>query len=382
MRVGIIASNYLSIRKDTKKGTEIFVYDLIHNLVKYKKNKDLAIIAFASGDSELPVPIESIAKLPSSADSDITRDGKHVIFELALLSKAFSKRDEFDLFHVNIGNGDIAIPFAPLVRTPILVTLHQTIEAAYLKDYFSLFSLQHVFFVSISNAQQKLLPNLNYAQTIYNGVDADVFTFDPTGGDAIIWAGRGIPQKGLDVVLTVSARVGRQATVFPIIKDEAHSWLEEVVSKAKGTRRVDVTYNMERKKLIPYLQKSKLFLFPVQYEEPFGLAIVESMACGTPIVAYGRGSVPEIVKDGETGFIVNASKNDIRGDWVIKKTGIDGLVEAVQRLYAMSPDSYKAMRRRCRTHVEENFTIQQMVQRYEEVYERIANVRRISAPQR
>ncbi len=122
---------------------------------------------------------------------------------------------------------------------------------------------------------------------------------------------------------------------------------------------------------IIFYKKAKCFLYPLMWDEPFGYIFLESMACGTPVVAFARGSVPEVVKDGETGFIVNSSPEDIRGNFVIKKTGIDGLCEAVERIYAMPEEEYRQMRGNCRGHVERNFTVERMVDEYEKVYEKI-----------
>ena len=99
--------------------------------------------------------------------------------------------------------------------------------------------------------------------------------------------------------------------------------------------------------------------------------MIEAMATGTPVVAFARGSVPEIVKDSETGFIVNSSDSDIRGNWIVKKTGIAGLCEAVERMYAMPTEQYQQMRRNCRAHVEAHFTVEKMVDSYEQVYQKI-----------
>jgi glycosyltransferase involved in cell wall biosynthesis len=107
------------------------------------------------------------------------------------------------------------------------------------------------------------------------------------------------------------------------------------------------------------------------WEEPFGLVFVETMASGTPIIAFARGAVPEVIVDGVTGFIINPSDEDIRGKWIIKKTGLDGLCEAVERIYSLSKDDYGKMREACRAHVENNFTMERMVKEYESVYSKL-----------
>lgn len=103
----------------------------------------------------------------------------------------------------------------------------------------------------------------------------------------------------------------------------------------------------------------------------FGLVMIGVMSCGTPVVAYARGSVPEVIKDGETGFIVNPSDEDKRGDWIIKKTGIEGLVEAVKRIYSMPENQYQQLRKNCRRHIENNFTAERMINDYVQVYQEI-----------
>lgn len=375
MNIAIILSNAVSISKLSKKGTEIFDYILINNLVKLGKGHDFT--AFASGDSDLPVKIISIDQQASIADESIIKKNKHIIFELALISKAFAMQDQFDLYHINIGDGDIVLPFAPFVKKPILITLHYTQAISYIKKYFSQFNdLEHVFFISISNAQRKFFPNLNYAGTIYHGIETGDFGFDGIGGQSIIWAGRGVPDKGLDVVLEVVSRVKKGAKLFCIRKEESAAWLNKLLASYQNpisSKKVLLEFDKNRSDLIPHYQKSRLFLAPLQWEEPFGLVLIESMACGTPIVAYGRGSVPEIVQDGKHGFIVNFSDADVRGDWVVKKTGIEGLCEAIDRIYAMPDQEYRQMRQTCREHVEANFSAMRMAMDYNTVYGSVAS---------
>lgn len=376
MKIAIVCSNFTSITKTSKKGTEIFDSILINSLAK--ENKYLDITAFTSGDSNLPAKIESIDYHSSTSDKSIIQKDKHIIFELALLSKAFSMQDNFDLYHINIGDGDIALPFAPFVKKPILITLHFTQDAEYINKYFSLFKdLNNVFFISISNAQRKFFPDLNYSGTIYHGIETEKFKFNPYGGETVIWAGRGIPDKGLEIVLEVLKKVEKKAAVFPLRKVGYLEWLSKLISNHQSLiseKGIRLEFDKDRYDLIPHYQTSKLFLFPIQWEEPFGLVLIESMACGTPIVAYARGSVSEIIKDGETGFIVNSSDSDIRGDWIVKKTGVNGLCEAIEKIYSMPEKEYQKMRQNCRALVEKSFSANRMAEEYLKAYNKIVKI--------
>ena len=376
MKIAIVCSNFISITKAAKKGTEIFDYILINNLLSEDKNLD--ITAFASGDSDLPVKIESVDYHSSVSNKSILQKDKHIIFELALISKAFSMQDNFDLYHINIGDGDIALPFAPFVKKPILITMHYTHDTEYINKYFSLFkNYKNIYFVSISNAQRKFFPDLNYKATIYHGIETDKFIFNPLGGENIMWAGRAIPEKGIDIVVEVADRVKHEAKLFGIQRKEHTAWLQKTVhNKIDVANRpvpISLEIGLQRLQLVEHFQTSKLFLFPVGCEESFGLVLIEAMSCGTPVVAYAKGSIPEIIKDGKTGFIVNSSDNDIRGDWIVKKTGIDGLCEAIDKIYSMPKKEYQEMRNNCRSVAEESFSVNRMAKEYLKVYEKLVS---------
>ncbi len=378
MNIAIVNSNYVRISNNTKKGTEIFAYALIKNLAK---KKNLHITAFASGNSKLPVKIESVNYYSSMEDKSIGPEN-HEKFANALVSKALGMQDKFDLYHFNMGNGEIVFPYAQYVRKPIVVTMHGPLDEKYVKKYFSLFSnLKNVYFVSISNAQRKPMPHLNYIKTVYHGIDIKKgWQFNPVGGKEIMWSGRAVPEKGLEHILTVVKKVRKKTKLFPIIKEEYFDWLQREIIKKRNiineVVRIAISFDVSRKELNQNYQTSKLFLNPIDVEEGFGFTLAESMACGTPVVTYARGSVPEIIKDGETGFIVNSSETDIRGDWIIKKTGIEGLCEAVEKIYAMPEEEYKKMRLSCRAHVENHFTVERMVDEYIEVYKHIIETHR------
>lgn len=375
MKIALVASNYVHVHKSVRKGTEIFVYLYTTKLQKIikKKKLDIRLTAFASGDSDLPVKIESVHYLASTEDPHLTEDSPK-LFELSLLSKAFSMQDKFDLFHIHIGNGEYVMPFLPFIKKPVLITMHHSSQFPFTSLYHKLYSqYKNVHFVSISEKQRTFFPHLNYIKTIYHGVNTKKrFTFDPHGGDTMLWAGRAVPEKGPDIVLEVASRTKRKAHLAAILKPEHLLWFQRKVLRrlTKISLKVPITetFDLSRSELIEYYQKSKLFINPIQWEEAFGLVMVESMACGTPVVAYARGSVPELVKDGVTGFIVNSSPDDIRGNFIIKKTGIEGLCEAVQRIYAMPKEEYEQMRQNTRQHVLDNFTDDKMIESYLALY--------------
>lgn len=376
MKIAIVCSNYFNIKKETANGTAIFDYSFITELVKHAEKENLTITAFASGNSKLPVKTISIDENPSSANEALIASGKNVLYELTLLSKAFSMQDQIDLYHINIGDGDIALPFSPFVKKPILITIHHVLDTDYIRRYFALWkNTPNVFFISASDAQRKLLPDLNYLSTIYHGIDTNVFQFNSTGGENIMWAGRAIPEKGTGIVVEVAQRVKHEAKLFGIPRREHQEWLQKTVldkiNAVDSSVKISFKTGLDRFQLVGQFQTSKVFLFPVSYEESFGLVLIEAMSCGTPVIAYAKGSIPEIIKDGEAGFIVNSSDSDIRGSWIIKKTGIAGLEEAVERIYSMPEKDYLTMRKACREHVEKYFTIERMVEEYIKVYEKI-----------
>ena len=381
MNVAILCTNLFNIDEKNKTGSGIFNYILINQLAGMGK-KDLDITVFASGESSsLPVKVVSVDHKPSSADPKIIHNNKHIIFELALLSRAFSRQDKFDVYHVNIGDGDLIMPFAAFVTKPIVITLHNVVNEEFTRKYFSFFKKnKNVFFVSTSNYQRKMLPMLRYIDTIYHGIDTEQFNFNSSGGDDIMWAGRFIPEKGPDVAFRLAKETRHKIRLLGIIKNGYEDWFRHSIERhakyPENSSFASLHVNLERNQLIPHFQNSKLFLFPTLFEEAFGLVFAESMACGTPVVTFARGAVPEIMRDGVTGFLVNPSDDDIRGDWVIKKTGFAGLCEAVEKVYSMPAVEYARMRKACRKHAVRNFSAEQMAEKYVEAYDKVRHERK------
>lgn len=371
IRIGIVNSNYVKIGPYTKKGTEIFSYIFTSNLARrYKSEVD--ITSFCSGDSQLPGKKISVTH-HSSMETDYIGKLRNHLFESALLSKAISLQKNFDIFHLNIGDGETFLPFARFTKKPVVITMHGPVESDFMSKYFSLFNdLKNIHFVAISDIQKKF-PIFAKAKRIYHGIDVDgKFTFNAQGGKALIWTGRAMPEKGLDEVLRISKKLKISAKVFPIIKSEYINWLYKEVLQhhdiVNQIARVRLEFNTIRSKLILEYQNSRAFLFPLKWEEPFGFTVVESMACGTPVIAYARGSMQELIKDGVTGYLVNPSDDDIRGDFIVKKTGFEGLCEAVQKIYALDQPDYELMRLMTRNHAASTFNINSMVDNYVSLY--------------
>lgn len=370
IRLGIINSNIVKIGPYTKKGTEIFSYIFTSALAK-RYSKEISITSFCSGNSLVPTKKEFVLYQSSTENSDIGK-AKNNIFDVALVSRAIKMQKSFDIFHANVG-AEYIYPLAQFTKKPIIVTLHGVPDEQFAARFFGLYkNCDNVHFVAISNMQKKYKV-FSKARMIYHGIDIEKrFLFNPSGGNTIIWAGRAIPDKGPDEVLSVSKKLKIPAKIFPVIKSEYIEWLHREVLEKRDIinqiTRVHIDFNTPRNKLALEYQNSRVFLFPLRWEEPFGFTVVESMASGTPVVAYAKGAMPELVEDGKTGYLVNTSSDDIRGDFIVKKTGFEGLCEAVQRIYNLPEAEYKAMRLQSRQRVERYFSVNSMVDNYVALY--------------
>lgn len=292
-------------------------------------------------------------------------------FEIDLTLKAFlyAEKNKLDIIHVYID--DYSHYFDEITNTPCVYTLHDPLPSIGSIEYWRLMRFKNHNYISISDNQRGNY-DLNFIKTIYHGLDLKDFLYNDNPADYYAFIGRPIKEKGLDIAIRVAEKLHRKIKLA-YKKDaklkNSQYYNNRIVPILNGlVKEIGLLRGNEKS---DFYAKAKAFLFPIEWEEPFGLVMIEAMACGTPVIAYGRGSVPEIVKDGETGFIVNHSNKDRRGDWIIKKSGFEGLLEAVRKLDNMSDTEYKTMRLNCRKHVEKNFTIDKMVSNHEDLYKKI-----------
>lgn len=373
MRVAILASNFIRIPPDphfVPKGYSGAPEKIMYFVTEAMAERGHDVTLFASGDSITSAKLISVTNTSTSFDPNINK-ALQIEYEHLLISKCFTmaKQGYFDIIHSIF---DVRSAFyTQFVTTPTVSTLHSPL-AGQKKIFLEKFKKTQ-FYISISNAQRKPIPDLNYVATIYHGIDlTKSFPYDAKGGQYIINVGRIIPEKGITTAIQIAKRLNKQLYLLGTGIEDSDYWKKEIVTNFNNNLITQIGF-VTKEKLQGYYQNAKLFLFPIRWEEPFGLVMIEAMACGTPVVAFARGSVPEVIKDGETGFIVNSSDDDIRGNWIIKKTGFDGLCEAVEKIYSMPEEQYKQMRKNCRIHVEKNFTIERMVDQYEQVYQEVVS---------
>lgn len=253
---------------------------------------------------------------------------------------------EYDILHFH--HPEIAMPLARRYKNvPVVYTLHDPIYPWY-RELFELYDSPNQHFVSISNNQRRDAPDLPYAGTVYDGIDTDEFSFSAEHEDYLLFTGRIVPEKGVKEAVQIAEATNHRLLIIGPTYPSSQGYFDQYIKPYLNDRILYLGY-VEREKIWAYYQKAKAVLMPIQWEEPFGLTTVEAMACGTPAIAIARGSMPEIIKDGKTGFLVDS---------------VGEMIEAVRKVN-------KIDRRACREHVKANFSLKQMAEGYERVYENI-----------
>ena len=305
---------------------------LCEGLVK----KGIDVTLFATQDSITTGKLSAVCK--RGYEEDKTVEPK--VWECLHISEVFERADEFDLIHNNFDF--LPLSYSGLVNTPVLTTIHGFSSSAILPVYEKYNNKN--YYVSISNSDRS--DKLDYIDTVYHGINLDQFTFKNEIGDYLLFFGRMHPDKGAKEAIQIAKAFGKKLIMAGIIQDQ--DYFDEEIFPHFGE---DVVYvgsvgPEERNKL---LGGAYALLHPIFFAEPFGLSVIESMACGTPVVAFNKGSMPELIEYGKTGFIVSDVK------------------EAVAALKKISGIN----RQSCRNTVEKKFTVEKMVDNYIRVYEQI-----------
>jgi len=352
---------------------------VVYYLAKILAEKKHEVYLFTTKNSPqngsykiIPIYNQSIRRIePYKSNLKIRETTKFIAIGNAL---TFLIKEKFDIIH-NHASWRFLIFEKLFFPQKFITTLHGPMNI----DYQNIVFLEHKdsYYISISNNQRKDLPNLNYVKTIYNGVDTNFFGFkEYEKQNYLLFFARFSPEKGVKEAIKTIEKVKRKLVIAAKIDKADQNFFESLKEKVQKNKNIEFHGEVGLDQKVSYYQNARALLVPIMWEEPFGLMFTEAMACGTPVITFARGSVPEVIKDGETGFIVNPSDDDIRGDFIIKKTGIEGLCEAVERIYSMPEAQYREMRRACREHVEKNFTVEKMVDAYEKTYEEILSIKK------
>ena len=299
----------------------------------------LDLTLFATGDSQTSGKLVAVCPRPYSEDDSV--DPK--VAECLHISEVFERAADFDLIHNHYDF--LPLTYSALVKTPVVTTIHGFSSPSIIPVYKKYNAQSH--YVAISEADKS--PELDYVATIHHGIDIAQFPFLEAEGKYLLFFGRIHPHKGVREAIDVAQRVGIKLVIAGIIQDQDY-FAAEVEPHIDG-RSVEYLGSVGPDQRADVLGHALALLHLISFDEPFGLSMVESMACGTPVIAFPRGSIPELIRHGETGYIVE---------------DIEHAVDAVAALRSID-------RSACREDVERRFSHTRMARDYVDAYEKILN---------
>ncbi len=338
MRIAQVAPLYERVPPRRYGGTERVVSYLTEELTRLGHE----VILFASGDSVTQ------AKLVAPCQKALLQDEgceDPLAHHVNMVEMTYQMKGSFDIIHSHINY----IPFSLLRRggTPNVTTLHWRLD---IPDLFPLFHEFHELpFVSISNFQRGPMPWLNWRGTVYHGIPDDLYHFRDGPGKYLAFLGRISPEKGVDHAIEIAKRVGMEIKIAARVGTGDRAYFEAVIKPLMKDPLVEYVGEIGDEQKEEFLGNASALLFPIDWPEPFGLVMIEALACGTPIIAYRQGSVPEVIDEGKTGFIVEDLEDAIR---------------AVKQVSSIS-------RKSCRQAFEDRFSASRMGQNYLHIYSKL-----------
>lgn len=354
MKIAQVVSLQESVPPRGKNGLEYVVYYLIEELVR----RGHEVTLFGTKDSKTSARLVEV--LPYPAAKKWIFGWSPIDYSLASMTKAAEMAEGFDIIHTHIGH--TVCYFANLIKTPIIETVHnplykfsrrhkfkKTAPNYYFKDSKRRYNKMH--HVYVSHVQRKNISNKKNSSVIHNGISLKDFSFKRNPKDYFVYLGYISADKGAHIAVRAAKKAGVKLKLAGSYKGCEEYFRKKIKPYLRKDQieYVGIANPAARNKL---LGGAKGILFPIQWEEPFGLAIIEAMACGTPVIGFNRAAVPEIVKDGKTGFVVKDEKE---------------MIKAIKRIGEIE-------RKDCRRHVEKYFTVERMADEYERIYEKVVDL--------
>lgn len=295
------------------------------------------VTLFATADSVTSAKLHAVCPRGYAEDPSILPK----VWEALHISALFDRAQDFDIIHNNFDF--LPLTYSNLVSTPVLTTIHGFSSPDILPVYKKY--NRKGFYVSISDADRS--PALDYIQTIHHGIDLQEFDFQPHPEDYLLFFGRIHPDKGAKEAIEIARACNKKLILAGIIQDE--NYFNRHVKPALDNDKVVYVGSVGAFERNGLLGKAFALLHPINFDEPFGLSVIEAMACGTPVIAFNRGSMPELIQHGQNGFLVS---------------GCEEAIAYVARIKQLD-------RVTCRQVVEANFTAPRMIEQYIDVYTQI-----------
>ncbi len=300
-----------------------------------KRGYDVTL--FATADSVTSGKLEAVCEKPYGEHPEI--DAK--VCESLHIAHFMEMSDKFDILHNNYDF--LPLTYTRLIKTPMVTTIHGFSSPKIIPVYKEY--NDNNYYVSISNSDRN--PLLKYIATVYNGIDKEQFTFVENHGDYLLFFGRIHPEKGTFEAIEIARKSKMKLIISGLIQDE--KYFNEKIKPQIDNEQIVYVGNSGPEQRDKLLGNAYALLHPISFEEPFGLSVAEAMMCGTPVVAFNRGSMPELINDGKTGFLTGS---------------VNETVEILPQIKSLN-------RRYCRRWAESRFSLEKMIEGYVEVYTKI-----------
>jgi len=310
------------------------------NIAEGLIERQIDVTLFATGNSKTKGKLQFISETAYAENPNI----EPKVWECLHISNLMERANDFDIIHNNFDF--LPLSYSRLIKTPMITTIHGFSSPKILPVY-TKYNLNN-FYVSISNSDRN--PALDYIATVYNGINADDFTFNSISKDYLLFFGRIHPEKGTYESIQIAKKSGKKLIISGLIQDR--EYFENKVKPFINNKDVLYVGNSEPKERDILLGNASALLHPISFNEPFGLSVAEAMLCGTPVIAFNRGSMPELVDDTKTGFLVNT---------------IDEAVKAVSNIKSID-------RNYCKEWANSKFSKKKMIEGYLDVYKKVLNL--------